>query len=245
MTNGKAKFGQDVSYLVSKLIVDLQTDQVQKINELKQDLLELHRQNVVKINHSVMELICAKYLILKSYDVQIEYKLSDILTCDLYSTKGLGNLIVEIETGYIPPEHALDPLTYTYTRLASKIVRYSSFAGKFAIGVPAHYVLPLPRVLAVSPRRRKSQEVELIKNLCDHYYQNPPVSVESIWNARIHEIFIIDVDRLIVQEMDPESYLKRAINKGVLFSLKDENVSKRAKAPKFISERESLSFYMK
>ena len=30
------------------------------------------------------------------------------MTCDVYSTKGYGNLIVEIETGYIPPERIPD-----------------------------------------------------------------------------------------------------------------------------------------
>ena len=67
-----------------------------------------------------MELVCAKYLIQKGHEVQLEYSLNEILTCDLFAVKGYGNLIVEIETGYIPPENAMAPLTYTTARWQAK-----------------------------------------------------------------------------------------------------------------------------
>jgi hypothetical protein len=192
-----------------------------------------------------MELVCAKYLILKGYEVEVEYPLDQILTCDLYSTKGYGNLIVEIETGYIPPENALAPMTYTAARLASKIVRYSSHAGKFAIGVPPHYVLPLPSPLAAPPRRRTYQDVQRIKALCDRYYQKPPVTEEAIQNARIQEIYMIDVDGLRVREMDPEAYMKRALIKGVVFTPEDEAIFEGQKAVKPIRCEEKIDYYLK
>ncbi len=116
MTSGNRKFEEDLNMLVSRLTIDMDVEGKRKLSKLRDDLVALQKANVVKINHSVMELTCAKYLIKKGYEVQIEYQLSDILTCDLFSTKGYGNLIVEIETGYIPPEHAMDPLTYTFAR---------------------------------------------------------------------------------------------------------------------------------
>src|SRR3990170_2081640 len=227
--NSREKFEQDITALMSRLTVGVEKDVENKLNILRDWLENLHKENVVKINHSVMELVCAKYLILKGYEVQIEYPLNEILTCDLYTTKGYGNLIVEIETGFIPPEHALNPLTYTSARLASKIIRYSSFAGKFALGVPPHYVLPFPQALARPPRRRTFREIELIKKLCDLYYQNPPVPEEEICNARIQEIYIIDVDRVKVQEIDPEAYMKRALHKEFVFTLESETKLKQPK----------------
>jgi hypothetical protein len=215
--SNRQKFEQDLTVLFNRLIQDSEEEVENKLAVLKYWLIKLQKQNVIKINHSVMELVCAKYLIQKGYDVQLEYPLNEILTCDIYATKGLGNLIVEIETGYIPPENALAPLTYTSARLASKIIRYSSFAGKFALGVPPHYILPFPRALAKPPRNREDLEIEQIKRLCDAYYQKPPVTKEEIRNARIHEIYIIDVDHAKVQEIDPEAYLKRAIRKGVVY----------------------------
>jgi hypothetical protein len=215
--NNREKFEQDLAALMSRLTIGVEKEVENKLNMLKDWLLNLHKENVVKINHSAMELVCAKYLIQKGYEVQLEYQLNEILTCDLYSIKGYGNLIVEIETGFIPPEHALFPLTYTSARLASKIIRYSSFAGKFALGMPPHYVLPFPRALAKPPRRRIAEEIDAIKKLCDKFYQNPPVTNEEICNARIQEIYIIDVDQAKVQEIDPEAYMKRTFNKD-LFS---------------------------
>lgn len=221
--SGRQKFEADILALTSKLKVDTTLDEEQKLDALKYWLIKLQKENVVKINHSVMELVCAKYLIQKQYEVQLEYTLSDILTCDLFGTKGLGNIIIEIETGFIPPENALTPLTYTSARLASKIIRYSSFAGKFALGVPPHYILPFPPVMAKPPRNRSNEEIERIKLLVDAFYHKPPVTIEEIRNARIQEIYIIDVDRLNVQEIDPETYLKRAMQKGINFEYMPQN----------------------
>jgi hypothetical protein len=212
--NNKERFEQDLAVLLSRLTSDVSKEAENKLITLKDWLVKLQKENVVKINHSVMELVCAKYLILKGYEVQIEYPVSEILTCDLYSIKGYGNLIVEVETGFIPPDHALDPLTYTSARLASKIIRYSNFAGKFALAVPPHYILAFPPALSLPPRRRTAADIKDIKKLCDLYYQNPPVSENEIQNASIHEIYIINVDRGKVLEMDPETYLKRALQKG-------------------------------
>ena len=213
----RQRFERDLILLLERLRQDAKPETLQKLLLLKDWLVKLQRENIVKINHSAMELVCAKYLLQKGYDVHLEYPLNNILTCDLFATKGLGNIIVEIETGYIPPENALSPLTYTSARLASKIIRYSSFAGKFALGVPPHYFLPFPRTLAKPPRNRTEEEIAQIKRLCDAYYQKPPVAIEEIRNARIQEVYIIDVDWVKVQEIDPETYLKRIIRKGVIY----------------------------
>ena len=214
--SNRQKFGQDLTALLSRLTLDATPEVENKFSILKDWLIKLQKENVVKINHTIMELVCAKYLIQKAYEVQLEYRLNEILTCDLY-IKGMGNLIVEVETGFIPPENALAPLTYASARLASKIIRYSSFAGKFALGVPPHYILPFPTTLAKPPRNRSDQEIAQIKKLCDAYYQKPPVTSEEIRNACMQDIYIIDVDRARVQEIDPEVYLKRATQKGVVY----------------------------
>lgn len=245
MTSNKTKFEQDLNVLLPRLTVDMRKEHVHKLNKLRDDLLRLHKANMVKINHSVMELVCAKFLIMKEYDVQLEYPLNELLTCDLYVTKGYSNLIIEIETGFIPPDHALDPLTYTYARIASKIVRYSHFAGKFALGVPAHIMLPLPEALVLPPRRRTAENIEHLKNLCDFYYQNPPITEDGIRNARIQDMYIIDVDRTRIHEIDPEAYVNRAVKKGFLFSLNEEEIIKEPKAPKVKLPTQTLDRYFK
>jgi len=203
------KFEEDLNLLLSRLPKKRSEEPEKKLVELKDRLVQLHEENIVKINHSVMELVCARYLIEKGYDVQAEYLLGEGLTCDLYAVKGYGSLIIEIETGFVPPEHALDPSAYIAARMASKIIRYSSYAGKFALGMPPHYVLQFPHTLTVPPRERKPDQLKAIKNLCDSYYQNPPVTLDEVKNARIHAVYIIDVDELAVREVEPETYAKR------------------------------------
>ncbi len=205
------KFDRDLEILVRKLNMDTNKEAQKKLNVLKANLTRLHEENVVKINHSVMELVCAKHLILKGYEVDIERPVNGLI-CDLYGVKGLGSHIVEIETGFIPPSHALDPTNYRKSRIASKIIRYGNHSDKFALGVPPYYLLQIPDILVKPPRDRTKEDLKYLKTLCDLYYKNPPVSLDEIRNARIHTIYIIDMDDIAIREVDPVTYLeKRAI----------------------------------
>lgn len=200
------KFEEDLTSLLAKLSKNASEETVRKLKGLKDRLIQLHLENVVKINHSVMELVCGKYLAEKGYDLLVEHPIEGGLTCDLFGVKGYGSLIVEIETGFVPPDHALDPSAYISARIASKIVRYSSYAGKFALGMPPHYVLQFQSVFTQPPRDRKPDDLDAIKTLCDLYYQNPPVTLKEVRNARIHAVYIIDVDQATVREAEPEAY---------------------------------------
>ncbi len=200
------KFTRDVSEVAFKACVNEDQIVLQRVNFVKQRLIDLYKRNLVKINHSVMEIVCAKHLIKHGYDVDVERQLSDTLVCDVYATKGDGSFIVEIETGFTPPEHALDPLGYYISRIASKISRYSQFASKFALATPPVSVLPIPEIFMKPPRNRKIAEIKRIKELCDKYYKNPPISAGEIQNARLHSVYIISVDDANVNELDPEAY---------------------------------------
>ena len=130
------RFTADVTNLAAKMTVGESEEIIMRMDFVKSRLIELYKRNIVKINHSAMELVCARHLIRYDYAVDVERQLNDILICDLYATKGDGEAIVEIETGFIPPEHALDPLSYYSARVASKIARYSKFANQFVLATP-------------------------------------------------------------------------------------------------------------
>ena len=204
----RSKFEEDLSFLLLKLERGVSEEIKEKLYELKRKLLRLHEANVVKINHSVMELVCAKHLLLKGYEVDVEHPLDKALTCDLYAVESHGALIVEIETGFVPPEHAIDPSTYSSARIASKITRYSYYSHKFALGIPPYYLLQIPTVFATLPTERTVKDLNAVKNLCDPYYKNPPVSLEEIRNARLHVVYLINVDDTVVEEIDPETYVR-------------------------------------
>jgi integrase len=179
---------------------------IKRMDFVKFRLIELYKRNIVKINHSAMELVCARHLIRYGYAVDVERQLNDILICDLYATKGEGEAIVEIETGFIPPEHALDPLSYYSARVASKIARYSKFANQFVLATPPVSVLPIPKIFRRPPRDRSREDIKKVKELCDRYYRNPPISFSEVLNSRLHIIYIINVDQGKVTEMDVDSY---------------------------------------
>jgi len=205
------EFERDLNSLLTKLRDGVDKPVEEKLKALKDRLVQLRERNLVKISHSVMELVCAKHLILKGYDVDVERPINGSLICDLCGAKGYGTLIVEVETGFVPPEHALDPMTYCKARIASKIARYSNHADKFGIGTPPHYIMQIPASFTKAPRHRSPKELEEIKSLCDVYYKEPPVSFDEIRNARLHSICIIDVEKLAAREIDPSSYLDETV----------------------------------
>ena len=102
------KFQDDVYAITELLSKNLSPDLTPKLNSVRQNLIESYKKNLVKINHSVLELICAAELISHGFTVDVEKSISDILVCDLFGKKGDGTAIIEIETGFTPPEHALD-----------------------------------------------------------------------------------------------------------------------------------------
>jgi hypothetical protein len=201
-------FTADLDGLSTKMTSGERDELVQRMNFVKYRLIELYKKNLVKINHSVMELVCARHLIRYGYAVDVEKQLTDILVCDLHGRKGNGDTVVEIETGFVPPDHALDPLSYYYARVASKIARYSRFANQFVLATTPVSILPIPEMYRRPPRDRKNEEITKLKRVCDKYYRNPPITEEEIVNGRIHMIYIIDIDQGNVIEMDVESYFE-------------------------------------
>lgn len=156
-----------------------------------------------------MELICAKHLIKNGFEVDIEHELTTLST-DIYAKKGFGSLIVEVETGFVPPDHALDPQAYLQARIASKITRYSAYANKFIIAATPYYIMQIPPSLIKPPRFRTPEEVDYLKQLCDRYYRNPPVTLEEIRNARLHSVYVVDVDEANIREWEVNEYMGKA-----------------------------------
>lgn len=200
------KFAQDVELFTEKIGKRLNEEHLRRLINVKERLIALHSEGLVKINHSIMELLCANFLIVEGYEVEVEKPLEEGLTCDIYGVKGESSLIVEVETGFVPPDHALDPAAYSLARVASKIARYSLFANKFALGVPPYHLLQFPKMFVKPPRDRKPKEIDEVKALCDIYYKHPPITLEELRNARLHTIYIIDVDGEVVREVDPDAY---------------------------------------
>ena len=202
------KFQDDVYSITELLSEHLSPELTPKLNSVRQNLIEYYKKNLVKINHSILELICAAELISHGFSVDVEKPISDILVCDLFGKKDDGSIILEIETGFTPPEHALDTVDYYTARIVSKIARYSKHCSKFSLATPVVNILPISKIFLLPPNSRKLDDVKKLKNFCDRFYKNPRINLEDIQNARIHSVYLINTDKGFAKEMDPELYLQ-------------------------------------
>ena len=202
------KFQDDVYSITELLSEHLPPELAPKLNFVRQTLIEFYKKNLVKINHSILELIGAAELISHGFSVDVEKSVSNILVCDLFGKKGDETSIIEIETGFTPPEHALDTVDYYVARIVSKIARYSKYCGKFSLATPVVNILPISDIFLLPPNARKPEDVLKLKKLCDRFYKNPQIKLEDIQNAHIHSIYLINTDKGFAKEMDPETYLQ-------------------------------------
>ena len=177
-----------------------------RLKSLGERLLDLHENAEIDLTQSVMELICARELIVSGYMVNVEYSLDSNLTCDVHAVKGEGVLIIKVETGDTPPIHALNPNSFSQAKISSEISRYSPRASKFGLATPNSNILQVPYLFIKPPRDRSDEEVERIRRLCDKLYSKPPLSFDQIKDARLHSIVLIDIDHGHTREIDPETY---------------------------------------
>ena len=182
---------------------------VDRMNFVKNRLIELYMRNLVKINHSAMELVCAKHLIRYGYKVDVEKQLTDILICDVYAEKGVGAAMVEFGKGFFQPGNPLVPLSYLAAGIESRIEGYTRYANQSFLATPPVSVLPIPALFRRPPRDRRVSEIKKVKVLCDKYYKNPPVTEDEILNGRLHITYIINIDAGKVVEMDIDSYFEQ------------------------------------
>jgi hypothetical protein len=171
-----------------------------------------------------MILVGSSYLLARDYEVKVEYDLGpDIgleppseLVCDVYASKlkrSHGSevndkMIVEIETGFVPPEHALDPNNSERARIASKVYRYSQYAEKFFIGTPPHNVVYVPEIFLKQADKRTEKEIEHWNELSANYYKNPPLDFHNT-KGHINGLYIINVDSGEIHSISVGKYMKK------------------------------------
>ncbi len=216
---------------MNQLRSTIDAETMHQLTEIRDHLVELNRKRLVKINHSVMQLLCAKHLIEQGYEVKSEHPLvGGQLIADLFAVRDrepelehdienvmiserLGlpvekeALVVEIETGYVPPKAALYPTHYRQTRIAAKIARYCRYSHRFGLATPNYHVLQIPGILLKPPALRNMDEILQMKKECDLYYKSPPILLEALAMSEIDNIYIINVDHANVIQIPPNIYL--------------------------------------
>lgn len=233
-------FPRDLDKLLEYLEPITDSDTLKQLVQIRNRLVALRKKHVVKINHSVLEILCARHLIDQGYEVVVEYQLEGgVLNADIYavrvkipdeSTTFVGTdkeeipelgetLVVEVETGFVPPDAALNPTKYRQSRITAKIARYGGYSDKFSLATPSYHVLQIPPVLLKPPKKRDMEEIHKLKELCDSYYFSPAIKLEPLVSTRLDSIYILNVDFAQVLQIEPHSYLSTILQaEGLLYT---------------------------
>lgn len=207
------RFQEDILTIVRKAISVYGNNVREELDELGSKLIELHKINRVKVNHSVMEIMLGAYLIDNGYEVDVEQEVGDSLVADVVAYRGRKRMIIEIETGFTSPENALDPQSYLTARIISKVARYGKHADIFSFATPLHNILQIPPFYLKPFKKRKRREIVILKNLCDKYYPQTSIALEEIRESRINSIYLLNIDTLEVSKLTLMKYLRLAVNK--------------------------------
>lgn len=215
------KFEHDLDSIYKKLITGIDEEDIYELMRLKEKLLDMYRRQLVKSNHSIMELIVATSFLKNGWKVDVEHRLNQLLVCDVYCEKDGIIAIVEVETGFVPPENALDPIAYRLARIASKAARYSPHADIFYFAVPSYHILQIPKVLILPLKDRSaySEKLKELKKLCDEYYRNPPIELKELLMAKIDGILLLNVDNAVVRYISVRDYYSMFIHNLVKLDL--------------------------
>ncbi|MGB9729416.1 MAG: hypothetical protein ACP5GU_09290 [Thermoprotei archaeon] len=201
-------FERDLDLLIERIRDFVDPNTMDGLLRVRDKLVDMGRRLLVKINHSVMEVLVARHLLEKGFIVDVEHNLGNNIVCDVYGERGSVVHIVEVETGFVPPENALDPVTYWNIRVAAKIARYSIFSHKFSLAVPPYHILKIPEIFLEPPESRSDESLVMLKGLVDRYYRNPPITIDELKKAHLETIIIVNVDRLETSELTLNNYMK-------------------------------------
>jgi len=211
---------EDIDSVIERLKDRLNHPVKETLDNLGSRLKELALRRLVSSNHTAMELVVAAHLLSKGYSVEIEHVLAPNLVCDIYAVLDGKSLIVEVETGFVPPENSIDPVAYRFARELSKVARYSRYADFFAMAVPPFHILQLPFIVFMPPEERKRWGVEYFKRLLDLYYSKPPVKLEELLDAKLHYVYVVLVDTLELIELTAREYFVTFIERPAMLLAK-------------------------
>jgi hypothetical protein len=183
-------------------------DEKQKkiFKDLVERIIDLYLRQLLKSNHTMMELVLALNLIKENKEVEVEKEINNLIA-DLITSYENKKEIIEIETGFVPPEYSADPITYRYAREISKIARYSRYADVFSLGCPPFHLLQIPDIFILPPEKRDESKIRAIKTILDKYYKAPPITIEELKTAKIDYIYIIYVDKVTIKRLEFKEYL--------------------------------------
>ncbi len=174
------------------------------LGDVERRLQQLYSRGALAKAHAILQYTIAAYLYTRGYDVQVEYDLPDGLRADVYAEAPWEELIVEVETGRVPPRFIVEYDSYMRARLAYKVLLYSQHAPT-ALAIPSYLEPFTPRQLL-----KYDGERGMIANLIQAYYNVDPARLQILLdNARLERVYVINlardsIDIIVVEERSPD-----------------------------------------
>ncbi len=167
---------------------------VQHYNGLKDvydRLVRLYRRRGLARYHALLQYIMASKLYTEGYDVEVERAVGGGYRADVYGEAPWGTIVIEVETGFIPPGVLLEASSYLQARIIYKAAMYSGAADRFGLAVPYSMNVEdiAPPWLFKDPDSRLVEYREVL-SLVSRYF-NGPIGVEDLEGARIDIVYLI------------------------------------------------------
>jgi hypothetical protein len=130
--------------------------------------LEVSRGGIARY-HAMLQFLVALDLHRRGFDVSVEEPVDGGFKADVYAEGPTGRVIVEIETGYVPPDRMYELEGFLEAKVAFKAVAYSFYTDLFVVATPSHMSLSIPEELLKPIESRSVEDVIAIRELALRY----------------------------------------------------------------------------
>ncbi len=155
-------------------------------------LLERKLSKVSRL-HAAVQVIVAQRLSEQGFVVSLEHEIDRVHVADVLAYNDTKSLIVEVETGYLPPMFISCAEDYIEAKLALKALKYSCSVDEFYIAMPSYMRLPIPRALTGQLRNR--DELERLSHKVAAFFGNKwaQAIIEEGYRCKISGIMLVNL----------------------------------------------------
>jgi hypothetical protein len=136
--------------------------------------------------HAILQFIVALDLHRRGFDVSVEEPVDGVFKADVYAESPLGRVIVEVETGYVPPDRIHSLEEFLEAKMVFKAVAYSAYTDVFMIATPNHIKMPVPRELLIPVEDRDESDIMAIRELALRYDKSKASRI--LWRAHLSRL---------------------------------------------------------
>ena len=141
-----------------------------------------------------LQRIVGSWLKENGFQVYLEHTVDGIHYADVYAINDAKDVIVEVETGYVPPMFIGEAETYMLARSIVKTIKYAPLADEFYIATPSYIRLPIPHVLLTTP---SDEDLVLASLLVKRFFGErwADETLRRLRDSRLDGVLLVEVAR--------------------------------------------------